>query len=136
MLQLLKRMVGMPVTAADFVKRGDWHADAGDQVGALRDYRRARELAPHDPAVLCKLADALAAADQLEDAIKMCDEAIGRDASCAQAYYVRGVARRNSGAAHDALADLRQAVRLAPDHANARAVLKTLEDIVASQRSS
>ena len=133
MLQFLKRLAGMPVTAEDFIKRGDWHVEAGDRAAAIRDYRQAHAAEPTNSRALCALASAVLDDGDAVQSVQWCDEALRLDGACAQAHYLRGIARRNQGDLENAAVDLQRAAELDPHHANAQAALKSLKQIRASR---
>ena len=91
------------------------------QLGAPEDGARllaaSLEIKPDRPSVLLNLARALLAVQQPEDALRCCDRTLFLDASSSEAHRLRGATLSALGRHAEALANLGQAVRLAPTHA-------------------
>ncbi|MBM4002917.1 MAG: tetratricopeptide repeat protein [Planctomycetes bacterium] len=133
MIGLIKRLLGLPTTSADYLKRGDWHMELGDMDKAVAEYSTAVELDPSNAVAHCKLGLAKLESDW-EGAVRAFDEAIRCNAQYADAYYHRGIAYRNNGSPwwFQALADLRRAIQLNPEHANARVAVGVMKSIEAT----
>jgi tetratricopeptide (TPR) repeat protein len=133
MFTWLKRLVGIPATASDWIDRGDYHLAEGNPAAAIAEFQKARKADTENPLPLCKLAEAALACESPEDAIAFCDEAIRLNADCGEAYYLRGIARRNVGAVGAARSDFSAALKLLPHHENAKAAMRTLDQIEATR---
>jgi len=134
MFQFLKKFIGIPTTAADFIVRGNRSMELCDFESAIKAYRRAVEVDTRSAEAYCCLGTAIISTEEnLDQAIESLNQAIALDRQSAEAFYQRGVAFRNKGCHFLAIDDLREATRLNPDHSNAHALLASLKSIVASR---
>jgi tetratricopeptide (TPR) repeat protein len=134
MFQFLKKFIGIPTSAADFMVRGNRSMELCDFTSAIEAYRRAIETDAMSAEAHCSLGTAIISTeDNLDQAIESLDQALLLDRQYAEAFYQRGVAFRNKGCHFLAMDDLREATRLDPNHSNAHALLASLKSIMASR---
>jgi len=102
------------VDSTDVEARSQWAVllmDHGDYEEAVRQLRTAVGQDAKNPLVYSLLAEALYWADHLEEAEKEATRAISLDSSSAQAYLVRGDARRSQEKFDQAITDYDQSLR-------------------------
>lgn len=105
------------------VERAMTHFQAGRLADAEHAYRAALAIAPGDPAVTHNLGVTIAAQDRPGEAIGCFDDALMRDAGFVSAHYNRAVALMALGEARGAIATLRRAAALEPQHYQAHRAL-------------
>lgn len=95
-----------PAPSAEFLSlmnAGKNHLDRGDATNALATYRRAADLAPHDPDVHLNLANAHLLAGEAREAVREADEVLKRTPNSAAAHFVKGSAHLRLGNAEEAV---------------------------------
>ena len=110
-----------------FVRSGDTFLRAAHDVeGALRQYRKALELNPHNAIAHSNLGGLLVTKGTIDEGVVHLTEAIRLDPTNGSPYYNLGMLRSREGKVDEAIDRLRQAVRLKPDVADAHRVLGAL----------
>ncbi len=137
---------GEPVRAASLlesaVKQDDKDAEMREhlamayaQLGrfgdALTQLKAAAEITPDDPSIHALLSQVLDTTGQLNEAIAEQQKALHLDASDADGWNNLGVLEARAGKTAGARADFEHALRLKPDHAQARANLNHLQTTAA-----
>lgn len=105
--------------AAVFAEAGTAWTLAGEPDRAFAAATMALTLAPDDPALAVDRALALGAMDRFAEALEDLDRAVALDPSHAEAWMLRGAAKRQLGRLGDAERDVARALSLAPDNAEA-----------------
>ena len=105
--------------AAVFAEAGSAWTLAGDPGRAFAAATMALTLAPDDPSLLLDRAIASGAAGRYENALDDLDRAVAFDPYRAEAWALRGAAKRQLGRTEDAERDVARALSLAPDNAEA-----------------
>ena len=103
------------------------HAWSGRLAEAEADYRAVLARHPEDADMLAGLADVLAWQQRFEEALEALEQAQRADASRADIHTRRGRALRSLGRREEARAAFEQALALAPDDAEARAGLDSVQ---------
>ena len=109
-----------------FNLRAYGHEIEGRIGDACADLELARALAPRDPVILNALGRCLSSAGRNREAIEACDEALAEDPNFAMAYYHKGLAYEQLGELAPAALAYQNAVKIAPDIADALARLAGL----------
>ena len=105
--------------AAVFAEAGSAWTLAGEPDRAFAAATMALTLSPDDPALALDRALALGSMDRYAEALQDLDRAVALDPSRAEAWALRGAAKRQLGRAGDAERDIERALSLAPDNAEA-----------------
>jgi Flp pilus assembly protein TadD len=105
--------------AAVFAEAGSAWTLAGDPDRAFAAATMALTLAPDDPALVLDRALALGATGRYAEALEDLDRAVALDPSRADAWVLRGAAKRQLGRTAEAERDVAHALSLAPDNAEA-----------------
>lgn len=129
---------GAATRAALFAEAGNAWTLAGDADRAFGAATMALTLAPDDPALLLDRALALGAMERYAEALEDLDRAVQFDPYRADAWVLRGAAKRQLGRAADAERDVAHALSLAPDNAEAlleRAALRRARGDVRGARA-
>ena len=136
---LARRSDSDPATrAAVFAEAGNAWMLAGDADRAFGAATMALTVAPDEPALLLDRALALGALERFADAVEDLDRAVALDPSRADAWVLRGAAKRQLGRAAEAERDVAHALSLAPDNAEAlleRAALRRARGDVRGARA-
>ncbi len=115
-----------PKTATYRLRLGELHGRRGESVDAVRQLEQARALAPKDRDIACALSGAYVAIDDWAKARKTLDKVLRGQGVLAAHYCLRGMALQHLGELDAALADFKQAARMAPDYADAWMALADL----------
>ena len=121
-------MAGKDDKVEELIKSGNAKFDAGDFEGAIEAFDKAINLNPADKSQLAEAysdrgsaknelsrrEDAIA---DLDEAMRLCDEAIEIDSKNARAWYNRGAAKNELSRYEGAIADFDEAIRLNPEYA-------------------
>lgn len=105
--------------AAVFAEAGSAWTLAGEPDRAFAAATMALTLAPDDPGLVLDRALALGATGRYAEALEDLDRAVALDPSRADAWVLRGAAKRQLGRVEDAERDVAHALSLAPDNAEA-----------------
>jgi tetratricopeptide (TPR) repeat protein len=116
-----------PVSSNAQVVLGCAYLRQGRIADAEAAFKKAVDLAPTDPGARTNLGEAMAKEGRFEDAIRQFDLVLRSHPAQADALAARGEARRCLGIYPGAWADLKEAVSLDPDAAQARISLGVLE---------
>jgi Flp pilus assembly protein TadD len=137
--ELARRSGADPATrAALFAEAGNAWTLAGEPDRAFAATTMALTLSPDDPALVLDRALALGAMDRFAEALEDLDRAVALDPSRAEAWMLRGAAKRQLGRTADAERDVARALALAPDNAEAlleRGALRRAKGDVAGARA-
>jgi Flp pilus assembly protein TadD len=105
--------------AAVFAEAGSAWALAGESDRAFAAATMALTLSPDDPALLLDRAVASGSAGRYAEAVEDLDRAVEFDPYRAEAWTLRGAAKRQLGRTEEAERDVARALSLAPDNADA-----------------
>jgi tetratricopeptide (TPR) repeat protein len=110
-----------------YVRAGDAFLRAGgDTVGAIRQYRQALALNPHNAVAHSNLGGVLVTQGVIEEGVDHLNEAIRLDPTNGSPYYNLGMLRSRQGRIDEAIQQLTMAVRYRPEVADAQRVLGAL----------
>ena len=136
---LARRSEADPATrAAAFAEAGNAWMLAGEADRAFGAATMALTLAPDDPALLLDRALASGSAGRYAEALEDLDRAVASDPHRAEAWVLRGAAKRQLGRAEEAERDVARALSLAPDNAEAlleRGALRRVKGDVGGARA-
>ena len=115
------------VDDVSYVRAGDARLAAGNDVeGAIRHYRKALELNPHNAAAHSNLGGVLATQGKVEEGVAHLLEAMRLEPTEGSAYYNLGMLRYRQGRSAEAIHYLQSALRYRPEVGDAHRVLGTL----------
>lgn len=129
---------GAAARAAMFAEAGHAWTLAGEPDRAFAAATMALTLAPDDPALLLDRALALGATGRYAEAVEDLDRAVELEPSRAEAWALRGAAKRQLGRTDEAERDVARALSLAPGNAEAlleRAALRRTKGDVRGARA-
>ena len=102
--------------------------EQGDLIGAISSYGRALELQPHRIEVKVHLAEAQRRLGLTQQAIETCDHVLASDTRNAEAYLVRGLARKTCGDTLGAISDMQASAALNRQASTFKMLARSLMD--------
>lgn len=100
--------------------------DHGDLVGAINCYEKALELQPHSMEVRLHLGEAQRRLGLQKQAMDTCTQVLAAHKRCAEAYLIRGLARKELGDLAGSIEDLQDATRLKRDTLTLKMLARSL----------